>query len=364
MKRYLSSLAAMMLVAVLSLQLSAPALAVSAFADVAPDAPYQESLEYLAAHEIVNGTGDDRFAPDAPVTVRQWAAMLCRAYGLESHDAFSAEFGIDAVQKCLKHGWLQITALSDPDTRMCWPALLQSAFRAIGLPVYSYELYPGGTQLSPQENILRIGKELGLCGQDTTLTQLVTRGEAAVLLHQILTQTFEVTPPPTPILIQNNESLSLDRYLLELDHVPQPILLAFQDLGWTYTVDFDCVKEYSVRLGIPCSAVTSYSERQIYISDPGATLHEMGHFLHRVTAFPSEFEKIFETESPAAASLLRDYALTDAHEYFADCFDFWITYRNNDRQMTRFREILPETYRFFSELEASGWGYADLMRRG
>lgn len=364
MKRYLSSLAAMMLVAVLSSQLSASALAVSAFADVAPDAPYQESLDYLAEHEIVNGVGDDCFAPDAPITVRQWAVMLCRAYAPESHDASSAGFGIDAIERCLKHGWLQITALSDPDARLCWPALLQSAFRTIALPVYSYELYPGGTQLSPQENILRIGKELGLCGQDTALTQLVTRGEAAVLLHQILTQPLEVTPPPTPILIQNNEDLSLDRYLLELDHVPQPILLAFQDLGWTYTVDFDCVKEYSVRLGIPCSAVTSYSERQIYISDPGATLHEMGHFLHRVTAFPSEFEKIFETESSAAASLLRDYALTDTHEYFADCFDFWITYRGNDRQMTRFREFLPETYRFFSELEASGWGYADLMRRG
>ena len=39
-----------------------------------------ESVMYLAEHEITQGTGNGCFSPDAPVTVRQWAMMLCRAY--------------------------------------------------------------------------------------------------------------------------------------------------------------------------------------------------------------------------------------------------------------------------------------------
>ena len=54
----------------------------SPFSDVAPDAPYAESIAYLVEHGITNGTGTDTFSPDAPVTVRQWSVMLCRAYGL------------------------------------------------------------------------------------------------------------------------------------------------------------------------------------------------------------------------------------------------------------------------------------------
>ena len=52
------------------------------FSDVAPDAPYAESIAYLVEHGITNGTDADTFSPDAPVTVRQWSVMLCRAYGL------------------------------------------------------------------------------------------------------------------------------------------------------------------------------------------------------------------------------------------------------------------------------------------
>lgn len=38
----------------------------SPFSDVAPDAPYAESIAYLVEHGITNGTGADTFSPDAP----------------------------------------------------------------------------------------------------------------------------------------------------------------------------------------------------------------------------------------------------------------------------------------------------------
>lgn len=40
--------------------------------------------------------------------------------------------------------------------------------------------------------------------------------------------------------------------------------------------------------------------------------------------FPSRTKGFYQRESASAASLLRTYALTDAQEYFADCFVYWI----------------------------------------
>ncbi len=363
MRRLVNMLAAMVLMAAISFTLAVPASAASSFADIAPASPYQECLEYLHARKIIIGTGGNQFSPDAPVTVRQWAMMLCRAYGLEDHGAEAGEIGLGCVEQCLKNGWLGMTAYEDPGTRLCWAALLESAFSVINLHVYNYELYPGGAELSSQENLLRIGRELELCGQDTTALQTVTRGEAARLLYQILTESFEIVPPPSPIAVQNPAGLSLNKYQLELNRVPQPILQAFQSLGWSYSVDFDYVAQYSREIGMSCVGLADYGKKRIIVSDSAATLHEMGHFLHCVLDFPKEVDRLYREESPEAAKLLRQYALTDSHEYFADCFAYWVSYWEDDSRMERFREILPETYQFFSALEANGWGCEPLLRR-
>ncbi len=39
-----------------------------------------ESVTYLAGRGITCGTGNGRYAPDTPITVRQWATMICRAF--------------------------------------------------------------------------------------------------------------------------------------------------------------------------------------------------------------------------------------------------------------------------------------------
>ena len=58
---------------------TAASAACTGFDDVPESADCYESVMYLAEHEITQGTGNGCFSPDAPVTVRQWAMMLCRA---------------------------------------------------------------------------------------------------------------------------------------------------------------------------------------------------------------------------------------------------------------------------------------------
>lgn len=55
--------------------------AASCFLDVPPASPCYEAVIYLAECGVIDGTGGQCYSPDAPLSIRQWAVMLCRAYG-------------------------------------------------------------------------------------------------------------------------------------------------------------------------------------------------------------------------------------------------------------------------------------------
>ena len=69
------------------------------FADVPEDAACYESVMYLAEHGITKGTEDNTFSPAQPVTVRQWAVMLCRTYGLEAEGNTWAELSQSSTEQ-------------------------------------------------------------------------------------------------------------------------------------------------------------------------------------------------------------------------------------------------------------------------
>ena len=65
----------------LSLQMAElPASAAGRFSDVPAGSPFYESVTYLAECGITAGTGGHSFSPERPITVREWAALLFRAF--------------------------------------------------------------------------------------------------------------------------------------------------------------------------------------------------------------------------------------------------------------------------------------------
>ena len=138
---------------------------------------------YLAEHEITCGTGGNVFSPDTPVTTSQWAIMLCRAYGVEINGSSWSELSRSAVKQSYRKGWLNEAALSALNTRLCRGVLYKSALAAAKISIYDSVLYAGGVALSDYENCIRIGKELQLCGKEDNVNEIVTCGEAAMLLH-------------------------------------------------------------------------------------------------------------------------------------------------------------------------------------
>ena len=150
----------------LSLQMAElPASAAGRFSDVPAGSPFYESVTYLAECGITAGTGGHSFSPERPITVREWAALLFRAFDGSTLSCDSPKERSElSIQRCYQNGWLGVSAAISPDGTLCRGELLLSAFHAAGLPVYNASLYGyEETGMSPQENAVRIGKELGLC---------------------------------------------------------------------------------------------------------------------------------------------------------------------------------------------------------
>lgn len=332
---------------------TAASAACAGFDDVPESADCYESVMYLAEHEITQGTGNGCFSPDAPVTVRQWAMMLCRAYDVKVEGSSWSDLSQSAVEQAYRKGWLNETALSAPNIQLCRGALLKSAFAAAKIPVYDSVLYAGGVSLPDYENCIRIGKELQLCGEEDGANEIVTRRDAAMLLHAILTRAFAVTAPAAPVTLVNAADVNINDYLLALRQVPEPVLAAFKAAGWMYRIDFDYISELSKQLNMSCIGATNYSQKTIYISEASATLHEFGHFLDWMLGFPAEYEQLFRAE--AAAAPLRNYAKTNAREYFADCFDYCIIHGNDSKMMEILRKNAPQTCTYFEELKKDNW---------
>ena len=94
------------------------------FSDVPNDSPFHESIFYLAERGIVRGEGNGRYVPDAPVTVRQWAMMLCRALGNDD----PLNYDDDCIRRGYSDGWLEMTAITAPDSDLCRYAMDELGF--------------------------------------------------------------------------------------------------------------------------------------------------------------------------------------------------------------------------------------------
>ena len=112
--------------------------------------------------------------------------------------------------------------------------------------------------------------------------------------------------------------------------------------------NYMCDTDPTVTIG-----ATNYSQKTIYLSDASATLHEFGHFLDWTLGIPAKHERLYLAE--AQNSGLRDYAKTNAREYFADSFDYWIAYSGSEKRMETFRNAAPQTWAYFEALEKNNW---------
>ena len=163
-----------------------------------------------------------------------------------------------------------------------------------------------------------------------------------------LTQNLTVTPPDTPVAMENRMQCNASKFLLEVRKVPQLILGAFNENDWTFVIDGNYTVNLGRQLGVNCIGATVFGENRIYVSESGATLHEFGHFYDSLLGFPEEHDRLYELE--AAKAPMSEHAKSSM-EYFAEFFAYWCS--GNTRTLALLKELTPETYAYFEGLSAS-----------
>lgn len=342
---------------ILALMLLCMSLTVSAFAaetpvfqDVAADSPWVEGINYAAEQGITSGTGNGCFSPDQNITARQWAVMLCRAYDKDVEQQENAPFGTAELNLAFREGWLDVGAMVAPDSSICRRYAYESIFRLERIPVFSTSLYSE----APEENhFVHVAKENGLCSANANALDLLTRGEAVQLIYQMQTQNIVVATPELlkTMNIVNEDGVNLNDFLLELKKIPEPILYEFNALGWSYRVDSEYVDQFGDRVGMDCAGCCSYANKSVYVKVDYATVHEIGHFYHKLVGFDGISEELFQKESIEAAKVLGSYATTNHKEYFAEVFDYW--HQHSDH--SELEQVAPETHAYFTVLEKGNW---------
>ena len=89
--------------------------------------------------------------------------------------------------------------------------------------------------------------------------------------------------------MENLIQWNVNAFLLELRKVPQPILDAFNENGWTFVIGTEYLADLSRKLGVNCIGAAAYTEKRIYVFEASAILHEFGHFLDCTMGFPQEY---------------------------------------------------------------------------
>ena len=330
-------------------------LILPAFAAQAPDTAdslWHEGVAYVTEKDIAYDLGD----LGENITVREWAVMICRAYGKDVRSGSDGVFGAAEVELAYKEGWLDLSAMMDPDSAMCRRYAYESIFKVGDIPVFSTELYAEDGD-SSENRYYRAAKENGLCEDTDGELDLITKGEAAQIVYLMQTKDIQVEAPElmeTVNFIDKNQDADLNFYLLEIQKVPEVILNQFHADGWSYRVDSEYVDNFGDRKGMEYAGVCSYADKSIYVKYDYATVHEFGHYFHDVCD-AARFAAIYAKEAEAARAVLGDYAATNEDEYFAETFDYWINWNDDSVQMSALEEVAPETYEFFHDLAGNNW---------
>lgn len=157
-------------------------------------------------------------------------------------------------------------------------------------------------------------------------------------------------------LIQQEDMEYFDEFDDKLNLIPQEIIQSFVAHDWSFDIDKEKAREFSIRDGITWGGATDYQVKEIWVGDKLSVVHEFGHYLDYSLGFPMIHEHLYATEVQDAATVIRTYAKTNEREYFAVYFTFFIENRNNDVLMNQLKDVSPNTFQYFLYLEKNSWG--------
>ncbi len=339
------------------------------YVDVPCTSPYYEAVEYLTSMGVTSGVGAGRFAPDNIITFDEFIVMLMKTMQPE---AVAAEYPSNHWNRQALWAAINAGVLEGPEsmryqengiTRMEAWHLICRASDFNPYPAWCY------TQQTP---VLDLDSDLkhamvstGLYDELPEVNQGMTRGETAALLYRIVTDDYTHQQVPELVVKTNMQMLSptcwrmRNEAIYDLAVIPQKYVDEFQRLGWSIVVSTD-MGAYEEKHPMAIGLTTS---NQILLSTKlgdhfgGHTLiHEMGHFVARVTGTAVMLNNIIELEEDGLAKVTGSYCKTSKHEYFAEAFRYVSLNRGNAENYAKVVDNAPLTVKFIERayLDADG----------
>lgn len=314
------------------------------FTDVPADSWYSPAVQTLKSKGIIQGYGDGSFRPDAPITEGEIVSLAVRAMGIDvnSIERDAAQYD-DATDFARDMRWLSPMHENEPISREDAAKVVVNALSAVPWEQEAIT-FSDASEFDPDlipyaENAVALG--IFTCDATFNPTADITRAEAAVIIDRMMGVREDDLLELYPEELDSFKIAYADeraKYAgtsvnANLAGIPYPILKSFADHGWTLMYSSpgsDYFNSYPHAAGL-----TNHQHRRITIAVRsgwtdvnGTTLrHEFGHYVYHKEDFRlrNEVEELFLTEADELADVIgNSYCLTNASEFFADAFDYYM----------------------------------------
>ena len=174
--------------------------------------------------------------------------------------------------------------MAAPDSRLCRYAIYESGFAAFDINLYSSQLYPGGEDLSLQDNILPYSCRLWLDNAARTAPEWISsrRGEAVFPLHAADERIFPSHRRPCwkTSSYAVRPWCSLERFFYSNFKNPRTRSVRhLRERGWQYTIDYEYLAKLSEERDMSCIGGNQLRKPPNHCNPRRGPLHEFGHHL-------------------------------------------------------------------------------------
>lgn len=329
------------------------------FSDVPVTSPYYQAVEYLVDVGIVLGCGDGNYHPDKAITPGEYAAILTRVlYPKEPILFVEGEpwfygYYIHLIRE-------DVITLPEYefflDGNITWQVVWRTLLPQLGVYYYPAEDYYSDIEDLPwfrgteYHNAVVAAIATGLFPKDKSIVDTPTRGEVASVTYRLLTDKF--TPleedPLMLDLLDSSVSLSPASYkkreavLAAVKYLPENALQSFTNNGWKIRLS-GVYADHPELSASTLSGLCCYTDRIIYLENNSIStvVHEFGHYMEYDTASEELVDDVFKREHELADGVIREYAQTDAREYFACAVEKYLL---DEEGRQSFKKELPLTY--------------------
>ena len=314
------------------------------FSDVPATAPYYNEVMYCRDKGITSGVGNNRFAPNNPVSNFEAATMILRAF----QPSLLAD-GKSAVDVSYFNGWIESWNYANPYGQITLSDLINLSLRAKGL--YNY-----------CGNAMETAVDMGLYKAGENGARVAKRSDCAYLIGKLAVNTY--TPDWTKLDEKLNivvgkefEGERID-YYVAASGLPDAVLSKWDASGNILEVSFEAMSRYTGGDVYPVYSGMYYGKGIVLIT-PDSMYHEFGHYIHYTSAYKDLKPKVsalFVKYKDEVDAVLGGYAASNDKEFFAECFSSYMGEALAPSTRADLKEKMPDMFNLLADMEATNWG--------